>query len=323
MRPKPFLLGDGGPYYDPDDPLLAHPSLRAAAHLLAAADRAAPTTRASLRAEVLPLHPPTPRLLASPRLALDPSGATFLAPPGAPDPTSRPLVRRTLEYLDALLAWARHRHLASPYVLELLLLVLDAWHGLDRTLALCDADLRELRRQPPSPALQDSLAHLDRRRSRLAAAATGWSFWIELLTATEPDAPLDPLLALPHHLRRLSPRPSPSPDLLVAARAWHPELEPWAAAEERLRDAFESALERHRDETAAAAAERLARTPLRAAPHHFEWLALRQLKGLRPTTLARRTGAAVSTIHAALADLSGLLELPLRPVRSGPERFGG
>jgi hypothetical protein len=321
MRPIRFTLGDGGPFYDPDDPLLAHPSIRAAAHLLAAADRVAPATRASLRKDILPLHPPTPRLLRSPRLALDPSGATFTAPPDAPDPSSRPLVRQTLDYLDALLAWARHRHLASPYILELLLLVLDAWHGLDRTIALCDADSKHLRRQPPSPALRDSLALLDRRRSRLAAATAGWSFWIDLLTSTDPETPLDPLLQLPDHLRRLSPRRSPSPDLVLHAPAWQPELEPWAAAEERLRTAFDETLSRHRDDTTATTAH-LAPAPTKAALHHFDWMALRQLRGLRPTTLARRAGAAVSTVHAALSDLSKLLELPLRPVRSGPEPFG-
>lgn len=320
MRAIPFTLGDGGPYYDPDDPLLAHPALRAAAHLLVAADRAAPGTRASLQADVLPLHPPTGRLLRSPRLALDPSGAAFLAPP---DTATRFSVRQTLAYLDALLAWARRRHLDSPYVLELLLLVLDAWNGLDRTIALCDADLEDLRRQPPTPALRDSLALLQDRRSRLAAATAGWSFWIDLLTTTDAEAPLDALLVLPDHLSRLTARPSPSPDLVLHGPAWHPELEPWADAEERLRRAFEDALARHRDDTAAAAAERLARAPTKTAPHHFDWLALRQLRGLRPTTLARRAGAAVSTVHAALSDLSKLLELPLRPVRSGPEPFGG
>lgn len=315
----PFSLGDGGPFYDPDDPLLAHPALRAAAHLLAAADRVAPGIRASLRADVLPLHPPTGRLLRSPRLSLDPSGAVFTAPP---DTAARACVRQTLAYLDAVLAWARHRHLDSPYVLELLLLVLDAWHGLDRTIALCDADLEHLRRQPPSPALRDSLALLQGRRSRLAAAAAGWSFWMELLTTTGAESLLDALLVLPDHLRRIASRPSPSPDLVVHGPAWHPELEPWAEAEDRLRRAFEDALARHRDETAAAAAERLARAPTKTAPHHFDWLALRQLRGLRPTTLARRAGVGVSTVHAALSDLSKLLELPLRPVRTGPEPFG-
>lgn len=71
-----------------------------------------------------------------------------------------------------------------------------------------------------------------------------------------------------------------------------------------------------------AATRHLAPTPTKTALHHFDWLALRQLHGLRPSTLARRAAAAVSTVHAALAGLSKLLELPLRPVRSGPEPFG-
>lgn len=212
MRSIPFTLGDGGPFYDPDDPLFAHPSIRAAAHLLAAADRVAPATRTSLRKDILPLHPATPCLLRSPRIALDTTGASFTAPQDAPHMSSRLLVRQTLDYLDALLAWARHRHLASPCILELLLLVLEAWHGLDRAIAVCDADSENLRRQAPSPAIDESLALLDRRRSQFVAGTAGWSFWIDLLTTSDVKIPFDPLLQLPDHLRRVSARRRPTPE---------------------------------------------------------------------------------------------------------------
>lgn len=340
-----LTLSDGGPVHHPDRPAGFHPALRAAAHLLLAADRIRQPLRSSLRADILPLHPPTPRHLHAVHLLLDPDGSPDLATPHLRDDT-----HPTHTFLTALRNWAAARHLASPYVLELLLLTVSTWHTADRhrrARAALDrhhrtttaVDPRNARSELPTPRPTTrtpdttsatptpntgSTAPNDARTPTRTTTttpepATDWGPWVHLLTRPTDRADVSPVLELGTHLGHLLTGRRLTPPLTLRPTGWNPELETWDEAEARLRADFDARLQAHRRATTHLQRRQPHQpSPTRHAPHHLEWLALRQLRGWRPSHTARRRGVAVSTVHAALSSLSNLLELPLRPVKPGP-----
>ena len=139
------------------------------------------------------------------------------------------------------------------------------------------------------------------------------------------------------------PLNAPPFDLIL--RGWSPEVETWAAAKERFRETFEEALSAYH----AHYAKRLKKGLLGPKPKnwqsteneresirrgrpfkwepvttkygddHFLWLALRQVKGLRPQEIADRSsvGKTVSTVNEAIEGTARLLKLELRPVPLG------
>jgi hypothetical protein len=293
--PRKLPLDDGGPLHHPDEPVGFHPSLRAAGHLLVACETVHRGTLRSLRDDVLPHHP-------------------HRLPPAATAPTS-PLT-------TALRAWAAERHLASPYVLEALLLTLSAWHRARRRLALVRHDLETLSAHPAGPAAADLLDRLRGLERCCTDALAGWGPWIHLLTHPPADAPVTPLLALGPPLPHLAiPRRTPSP-LTLEHPPWNPEIETWEDFETKLRRHLDAALPAYRRRTRSTLLRRGYRpVPVKTAAHHFRWLAERQLRGWRPSQTARRHSVHPATVHAALATLTKLLHLPLRPVKPGPEEL--
>ncbi|HMB52150.1 MAG TPA: hypothetical protein VKU40_02460 [Thermoanaerobaculia bacterium] len=275
-----FTLTDGGAYFHTEQPVGFHPALRAAAHLIQAARSLDRGLLRSLREEVLPWHPPTLRRLLSPR------GAGLSGSPPAPAPPIPPAV----EYLDRLHRWTTARHIASPYVLEVLSLTLSAWHQVE-----------------------------ERRRCGEPVAETGdASPWIEALTSPPEEVDVAPLLPTLGDLPHLRVPVRGAPNLRLVIDGWDPETEPFEAAEARLRRAVGRWASEHRTRTERSTRSRsLRRLRLRPARRHFTWLARRQLQGWRPVQIARRYKVSSTSVHRALRPLADLLELDLRPVKTG------
>jgi len=263
-----------------------HPALRAAAHLLLAARTVDHGLFRSLREEVLPWHPPTLRRLLSRRLSSSPAGTAWSVPPTAPDAPTPPAV----EYLDRLHRWTAQRHLDSAYVLEVLALTLSAWHQTD-----------------------------ERRRCGEPAHEAGDAGpWIEALTSNPADVDVTPLLHTLGDFPHLRVPDRGAPNLRLTVRGWDPETESFEAAEDRLRRAVGRWVREHRTQTERTTRSRsLRRLRLRPAPQHFVWLARRQLDGWRPIQIARRYRVSSTSVHRALRPLADLLELDLRPVKTG------
>lgn len=337
--PDSIPLHNGGPLFHPDDPLGFHPSLRAAGHLLVAGERAVPGLARSLRDEVLPHHPVNPIALRSPNLRIDPDDGADLHRVEGREPLSRPAARARRSarlFIHHLLRWAGDRHLRSPYVLEVLLLTLLAWREIDRRQALAEADRRDippdvLASLPPgaSPAVPlypgSLIAPPAEASSPDAAPATLWGPWVAALTTAPEEADVLPLLELHVHVPflHLSDRTGlekATSRLTLDLPPWRPQIEPWEEREQQLREHFESVLETHRRSTLERYRSRgYEPVPVKTAPHHFDWLAQRQLQARRPGELARRARVGRATVHAALKGLSEMLELKLRPVKQGRE----
>lgn len=291
-------LDDGGAFYHPRRPLGFHPALRGAALLLRAGERRVPGLRESLRRTCGAGPPVDLAAVAAPSVWLDPERG-FRVARGLHTRAARRRLRARLEPAERLAAWARERHLASPWVVELLLLTAAAWR-----------ELEPRRGAASTPG----------ERTRPTA---GWGPWVEALTRPAEAADATPLLELSDlptlpYLRRL-PHPAPGARLTLDLAGWRVETETWEDAEARLRRRLETELRRHRD----AARRRAARTGLRPSPtitagHHFDWLALRQVAGWTPVRLARRFRVRRRAVYRGLRRASELLELPLRPVRRGP-----
>jgi hypothetical protein len=167
-----------------------------------------------------------------------------------------------------------------------------------------------------APAVE-SAAGPDRHHE---SASGPWGPWVDVLTSAPEEAEVGSLLQIAAGLPHWQAAWTPAAPVDMALRPWAPEVETKAEAEERLRREFEKALARHLAEMRVAAeAAGLEPSPVKTAGHHFEWMALRQVSGWRPSRIAERFGVGASTVRAALADLSKLLELTLRPVKPGPE----
>lgn len=289
-------LGDGGPLYHPRQPVGFHPHLRAAAFLLLCAEKRLGSLVASFRRDVFTAVEGqawglVARALTGPRLCLaGESGSALVG-------------RRHSGLADGLVTaaqrWAQERHLAGANVLELLLLTLVTWGQLAR----------------------ESGAGPTAFEPRGAA---GWGPWVDVLTALPEESAVGGLLERRRGwpCLRLAPR-GPS-EIRVTLSGWMPEMEDWATAEERLRSEVEAVLDAHRRRCETEAQRQgLAPVPVVGALRHFDWLALRQVAGWRPSRIARRSGVAVSTVHAALSKTSSLVGLPLRPVKPGPEEVLG
>ena len=279
-------LDDGGPLHHPDQPLGFHPALRAAAFFLRACEEVQPQLFRDL-------------------------GESFAH-------TRLPSERRRHRLAAALRGWASRHHLESPYVLEVLFLTLTAWKTARRRLALARHD-----REVLSPrADRVTLERLGAVEERCRQILDGHGPWIDLLTLEPEEAPLAPLLVLSTPLPHLRvPRKTPSP-LRLELPAWNAELERWEDSESRLRRAFEAALQRHQRSTRDRLLEAgFEEAPVMRAEHHFRWLALRQLRGWRPSQIARRSRVTVAAVSLALRHLAKLVDLPIRPVKSGPEEL--
>lgn len=211
-------------------------------------------------------------------------------------PTVRRLLSRrrpssaTASYLDHLRRWAADHHLASPYVLEVLALTLASWHDED-----------------------------ERRR----IGAPVWSGsdlgpWLDTLSAEPAEADVSALLATLGEFPHLRVPRRPPPDLSLAVRGWDPETEPFEVVERRLRRALAHLATEHRTRTQRRTrSSSLRGLRLRPARRHFTWLARRQLQGWRPVQIARRYKVSSTSVHRALRPLADLLELDLRPVKTG------
>jgi len=286
-------LTDGGPVYHPSHPVGFHPALRAAAHLLTVGQRLTGSSLLEdLRDEVLPLHPPTLRMLLSRRLMFSTQGAAWLG--------VRPRaggLQVTLEYLDGLWRWAKRNHLLSPWILEVLGLTLAAWHATDR------------QSWPTHPEIPDAA---------LRQSPTLPGPWIEALTTEPASANIAPLLHLTPEIPLVRAPEAHLPPFQVTPSAWRPEIEPYEDFKRRVLREATAAARRHRRVALRSAAERgCLRVTVRPTVQHLTWLARRQLQGWCPSEIARRHRAGVSTVHGALSALSELLELPLRPVKTG------
>jgi hypothetical protein len=261
---------------------------------------------------VLPLlTPAVAELVLSPLLGLDPQEGVDLPP--------RPVKRggrvdgtqthdQVVAFVMTLLRWAQERWLASPYVLEVLLITLLAWAA----------------ESPGSPRTGQEPSVKERQTTSTRASARdddgGWGPWVSVLTSAPEEAEVGSLLQVAADLPHWQAAWQPAPPVNLALRPWTPEIETADEAEARLRRDFEKALARHLAEMQDSAADAgLQPSPVKTAGHHFEWLALRQVEGWRPSQIAGRFGVGASTVRAALADLSDLLELSLRPVKPGPE----
>jgi hypothetical protein len=206
--------------------------------------------------------------------------------PTAPEARIPPAV----EYLDRLHHWTTRRHLDSPYVLEVLALTLSAWHQAE-----------------------------ERRHCGEPVAETGDAGpWIEALTSHPDDVDVAPLLDMLGDLPHVRIPLRGAPNLRLVVEGWNPETEPFEAAEERLRRAVGQWARDQRTRTERTTRSRsLRRLRLRPARRHFTWLARRQLQGWRPVQIARRYKVSSTSVHRALRPLADLLELDLRPVKTG------
>lgn len=138
----------------------------------------------------------------------------------------------------------------------------------------------------------------------------------------------------------ISWEPPPSaPVFRLILGGWRPEEETWKDFETRLKEGFEEALKDYgrRSHSRLKAGFLSPRPqdsehgrwgephPWQPAPtkygnEHFRWLALRQVKGLRPSEIAKRPDVAKteSTVNEGIGSAASLLQLVLRPVRTGP-----
>lgn len=138
----------------------------------------------------------------------------------------------------------------------------------------------------------------------------------------------------------ISWEPPPSaPVFQLILGGWRPEEETWKDFETRVRDHFERALKdyRHRYRSGLKGgtlgpppkdsnhvkwgkSHTWEAAPTKYGDEHFRWLALRQVKGLRPSEIAERPDVAktVSTVNEGIGSAADLLQLLLRPVRPGP-----
>lgn len=284
-------LDDGGSFYHDARPAGFHPALRAAAQLLLAAERRAPGLRAGLRRRCAGGAMLDLEAVAAPTVWFDPGRGLCIAR-GVHSRAGRRRLRARLEPAQRVARWARRRHLAGVWVVELLLLTVAAWQELEAP------------------------AHARR-------AAASWGPWVELLAS--PPETADATLLLELSARRTLPylrrarRARPGGRLLLELDGWDVETETWEGAETRLRAQMETALLRHRRRTERRVlASGYRPCPTRTAGHHFDWLALRQIAGWGPARLARRFGVGTSAVSRGVARVAALLELPLRPLSPGP-----
>lgn len=134
--------------------------------------------------------------------------------------------------------------------------------------------------------------------------------------------------------------PPRAPMFRLVLGGWKPDEETWKDAAARLRKGFELELKiyldriegslkggtlgpRPKDSKHGTWGEPHAweAAPTKYGDDHFLWLALRQVKGLRPSEIAERRDVArtVSTVNEGIDSAASLLQLPLRPVRTGPQ----
>ena len=291
MPRKSIHLTDGGPLYHPQQPFAFHPALRVAAHLLDVAHQLNQGLFHRLRDDVLPRHPPTLRFLLSPRLALSTSNISWS---GSTCPRG---VQVTLDYVRTLATWADDHHLLSPWILEVLLLTLAAWHS----------QLRDQQLVDPSDSSSEA---------KIEPSLPGP--WIEMLTSDRREADVGPLLRLTPEIPLIRRHTLIRGTLTVDVAAWNPESEPYDEFKRRLLRTASAAASDHRSaQLASFTAGGSRRPPLRITRGHVTWLARRQLGGWRPSQIARRYRVGVSTVHDALSSLSRFLALPLRSVPTG------
>lgn len=315
-------LHDGGAFYHPEQPLGFHPSLRAAAQLLVAADRRRCGLRASVQRTVAAAPPIRLSLLSAPTVHFDLEHG-FQIIRGVHTPAGHHRLDLQLEPANRLLAWAHDHHLASPWILELLLLTVQAWQELGARTRRVEMSLDRLTHlgSAESTVLQRRLAD---QRDQLQRACGDWGPWVEAMTRPLEEVDVTLLLELSrvHHLpylRRRSRRRHPCSCLDLDIAGWRVELESWEEASARIHQELQAALELHEAHVREAADRAgLRPTPTKTASHHFEWLALRQVRGWSPRRIADRSGAGVSTVRTALREVSQLLELPLRFIPPGP-----
>lgn len=353
-----IVLGDGGAYHRLDRQHIFQPGLRAAAHYLKAVEEVNPEVRRGLADQVLAKHRFSRDFPAGQGLYFTPK-TIGLKPTPSWMPSRREQFKRARPFLAAYQRWATKYYMWSPFLAEVLFKTLTLWDDLRKDLNECKDTIRAAEEYEETAALTDrDLRFLDRvkvKRQFLEEELKGWGWWVDLLASDLTSSQISSWLRdknaqRPDHrrvLERLDRLPisltwegsDSLPSFRLILDGWHPEEEIWAAAEKRFRDSFEERLREYRrsQEEGVRSGRRdpflkdsehvkwgqpqpLRPTPTKYGDHHFRWLALRQVVGLRPQEIANLPDveAKISAVNSGIQQAAELLELELRPVRSGP-----
>lgn len=354
-----LVFGPGGSYHRPDHPHEFPPGLWAAAHYLKAVQEVAPRVRRKLSDEVLgkhtfPRHFPGWQGLELTRdqIALDPI-------PGRPVEPQQTRFDEALPFLRAFQAWANEYYMWSPFVLDLLYRTLELWDRIDREIAELQGSIREAEEYDKQrPLTEEDRQIVESEKTRLEFLKEeqgGWGWWVDFLSAEIAVSKLSAWFlnrtAESESHRRLFERmdrlriditwepPAAALPFRLILEGWRPEVETWETAKKRFQVGFDQALKNYRrifdgrlktgslnprpkDSKSVkwGKPHRWKAAPSKHSGDHFAWLALRQVKGLRPQEIAdcHTGGKAVSTVNEAIESTARLLQLELRPVRPGP-----
>jgi hypothetical protein len=343
-----LVLSDGGGFHRPGRPHAFSPGLRAAAHYLKAVETLDRGVREDL-VEIFKTHDfPSPLL----PWEIVPLSKEELAKTEASADTYRVRrFKLRWSFFEAFQEWLDKYYLWSPYVLDLLYRIMELWDELNREIKECESTIRDVHvYEKRKPLTDDDRRVLDAVEDRirfLKEEQEGWGWWVDFLASDITNRQLEAWLqhkrAASDDHRQLLERmdrlriditwetPASAPPFRLILHGWQPEVEMWPAFEQRVRDACAKAIKRYRS----AYYERFKAdalnprqkdsehvtwgkpptwetAPAKYDSDHFKWLALRQVKGLRPQEIADRHHAALPTVNEGIRRAAVLIELERR-----------
>jgi hypothetical protein len=334
------------------------PALRAAAHYLRAVEEVAPQVREDLAAR-LATHTFPKYFVEWQGIGLFPKKVTHKPLPGQPRKAQRERFEEARPFLKEFRFWTNEYFMWSTPIHHVLYRTLELWNDIDTEIDECQSTIRQAEEyEKETPLSDDDTRYLQAVESRmefLTRERKGWGWWVDFLTSDITIRQLDTWFQHQtaesddhrHLLERMDDLrinitwgpPASAPPFHMTLEGLQPAVETWPAFEQRVRDGCEKAIKHYRS----AYYERLKTGtlnppqkdsehvkwgkphPLETAPtkygdEHFRWLALRQVRGLRPHEIASRKGShrSMSAVNEAIESTARLLQLELRPVRPGP-----